>query len=38
VIDIGEESVMVQIQIKKRPVREAEPVDTRTPSGKPLPF
>jgi hypothetical protein len=29
---------MVQIQIKKRPVREPEPVDTRTPSGKPLPY
>jgi hypothetical protein len=29
---------MVQIQIKKRPVRESEPVDTRTPSGKPLPY
>ena len=32
------ESVMVQIQIKKRPAREPETVDTRTPSGKPLPF
>jgi len=29
---------MIQIQIKKRPAKEREPVDTRTPSGKLLPF
>jgi hypothetical protein len=28
---------MKQIQIKKRPVKDNEPVDLRTPSGKPLP-
>jgi hypothetical protein len=30
-------SAMKQIQIKKRPVKDNEPVDLRTPSGKPLP-
>jgi hypothetical protein len=30
---------MVQVQIKKRPVKSVElPLDLRTPSGKPLPF
>ena len=30
---------MKQIQIRKRPVRDREqPLDLRTPSGKPLPY
>jgi len=26
----------VQVQIKKRPVKSEQPIDLRTPSGKPL--
>jgi hypothetical protein len=34
-----EETAMKQIQIRKRPVRDREqPLDLRTPSGKPLPY
>jgi len=29
---------MTQIQIKKRPAKDNEPVDLRTPSGKRLPY
>ncbi len=28
----------VQVQIKKRPVKSEQPIDLRTPSGKPLPY
>jgi len=34
-----EETAMKQIQVRKRPVRDREqPLDLRTPSGKPLPY